>query len=196
MHKINGISYRFLYFNDDYILEEPIFLNDFFIESREYTFRPVLYSIPSCSSKCLDLYNNNQCDIESFILECDFDGNDCKNQNSLKPKFENFITYFDSLAYTNNLFNRVYGYKKRKTPAHVPILIDKEIMNNLQDKFKLEFDETKSSRFREGNNIQIQFAYFSYLISEPKVLNVGSLFDEFDEDIDGFIQIPNKHENP
>lgn len=41
-------------------------------------------------------------------------------------------TFAESLLYVNRIFNKIYGYRVRKVPAHMPHLIDKSIMNELQ----------------------------------------------------------------
>ena len=43
-------------------------------------------------------------------------------------------TFGDSLRHVNKLFNNMYGYNARKVPAHMPHLIDKNIMYELQEK--------------------------------------------------------------
>lgn len=42
--------------------------------------------------------------------------------------------YADSLRYVNRLLNKKYGYEARKVPAHMPHMINKEIMQDLQDR--------------------------------------------------------------
>ena len=42
-------------------------------------------------------------------------------------------TFADSLRYVNKLYNKMYGYVVRKVPAHMPHMINKEIMQRLQD---------------------------------------------------------------
>ncbi len=43
-------------------------------------------------------------------------------------------TFGDSLKHVNNLYNKAYGHKPRKVPAHMPHMINKEIMEELQNK--------------------------------------------------------------
>lgn len=43
-------------------------------------------------------------------------------------------TFGDSLRHVNKLFNNLYGYSARKVPAHMPHMIDKHIMAELQEK--------------------------------------------------------------
>lgn len=43
-------------------------------------------------------------------------------------------TFADSLRYVNVLFTRAYGHQARKVPAHMPHMINKEVMEELQSK--------------------------------------------------------------
>lgn len=44
-------------------------------------------------------------------------------------------TFADSLRHVNMLYTRAYGHKSRKVPAHMPHMINKEIMEELQQKY-------------------------------------------------------------
>ena len=48
-------------------------------------------------------------------------------------------TFGDSLRHVNKLYNNLYGYSARKVPAHMPHMIDKNIMAELQAKYEIEF---------------------------------------------------------
>ena len=43
-------------------------------------------------------------------------------------------TFGDSLKHVDKIYNRAYGHINRKVPAHMPHMINKEIMQELQDK--------------------------------------------------------------
>ena len=43
-------------------------------------------------------------------------------------------TFGDSLKHVDKIYNRAYGHMNRKVPAHMPHMINKEIMQELQDK--------------------------------------------------------------
>lgn len=42
-------------------------------------------------------------------------------------------TFADSLRYVNKLLNGQFGFTSRKVPAHMPHMIDRLIMQELQD---------------------------------------------------------------
>lgn len=46
-------------------------------------------------------------------------------------------TFAESLLHVNRIFNKMYGFKLRKVPAHMPHLIDKSIMSELQSRYVL-----------------------------------------------------------
>ena len=41
-------------------------------------------------------------------------------------------TFGDSLRHVNSLYNKAFGYTARKVPGHMPHMIDKNIMAELQ----------------------------------------------------------------
>ncbi|XP_062445516.1 N-acetylglucosamine-1-phosphotransferase subunits alpha/beta isoform X2 [Rhea pennata] len=51
-------------------------------------------------------------------------------------------TFADSLRYVNKLLNSKFGFTSRKVPAHMPHMIDRTVMQQLQDMFPEEFDKT------------------------------------------------------
>lgn len=56
--------------------------------------------------------------------------------------------------------------KTRNKIAHVPHMIDRNIMFTLQNKFNLYFEQTSKHRFRNVNDMQYAFAYFYFIIHE------------------------------
>lgn len=42
-------------------------------------------------------------------------------------------TFGDSLRHVNKLYNKAYGFSARKVPAHMPHMVDKNIMKDLHD---------------------------------------------------------------
>ncbi|XP_066525659.1 N-acetylglucosamine-1-phosphotransferase subunits alpha/beta [Hoplias malabaricus] len=96
-------------------------------------------------------------------------------------------TFADSLRYVNKLLNRQFGFTSRKVPAHMPHMIDRLIMQELQDTFPEEFDITSSHRVRHSEDMQFAFSYFYFLMSALQQLNVSQVFDEIDTDHSGVL---------
>ncbi|XP_029017081.1 N-acetylglucosamine-1-phosphotransferase subunits alpha/beta [Betta splendens] len=96
-------------------------------------------------------------------------------------------TFANSLRYVNKLLNSQFGFTSRKVPAHMPHMIDRLIMQELQDTFPEEFDKTSGHRVRHSEDMQFAFSYFYFLMSAQQQLNVSEVFDEIDTDHSGVL---------
>ncbi|XP_060742394.1 N-acetylglucosamine-1-phosphotransferase subunits alpha/beta isoform X5 [Tachysurus vachellii] len=96
-------------------------------------------------------------------------------------------TFADSLRHVNKLLNGRFGFTSRKVPAHMPHMIDRLIMQELQDTFPEEFDKTSEHRVRHSEDMQFAFSYFYFLMSAVQQLNVSQVFDEIDTDHSGVL---------
>ncbi|XP_076862908.1 N-acetylglucosamine-1-phosphotransferase subunits alpha/beta isoform X2 [Brachyhypopomus gauderio] len=96
-------------------------------------------------------------------------------------------TFADSLRYVNKLLNGQFGFTSRKVPAHMPHMIDRLIMQELQDTFPQEFDKTSAHRVRHSEDMQFAFSYFYFLMSALQRFNVSQVFDEIDTDHSGIL---------
>lgn len=98
-------------------------------------------------------------------------------------------TFGDSLKKVNRLYNKEFGFAARKVIAHMPHMIDKEIMQDLIDKFPAEWAATSSHRLRSGQDMQYAFAYFYYLMGVENPFNTSKYFTELDSDLDGLLSV-------
>uniref|UniRef100_A0A8D2PR10 N-acetylglucosamine-1-phosphotransferase subunits alpha/beta n=1 Tax=Zosterops lateralis melanops TaxID=1220523 RepID=A0A8D2PR10_ZOSLA len=96
-------------------------------------------------------------------------------------------TFADSLRYVNKLLNSKFGFTSRKVPAHMPHMIDRTVMQELQDMFSEEFDKTSFHKVRHSEDMQFAFSYFYYLMSAIQPLNISQIFDEVDTDQSGIL---------
>ncbi|XP_061662989.1 N-acetylglucosamine-1-phosphotransferase subunits alpha/beta isoform X2 [Syngnathoides biaculeatus] len=96
-------------------------------------------------------------------------------------------TFADSLRHVNKLLNRQFGFASRKVPAHMPHMIDRLVMQELQDTFPDDFDQTSGHRVRHPDDMQFAFSYFYFLMSTQQQLNVSEVFDEVDTDHSGVL---------
>lgn len=92
--------------------------------------------------------------------------------------------FADSLKYVNILYTTVFGREPRKVPAHMPHMIDKHVMAELQAQWPDRFDATSSHRFRNSKDMQYGFSYFYYLMNVKKPFNLTSFLSE-EIDLDG-----------
>lgn len=82
LHNIPGISKRFLYFNDDVMLGNSIWPDDFYTHSRgQRIFES--WNVPDCAPGCPDTWiSDGYCDANCNNADCNFDGGDCVNRTS------------------------------------------------------------------------------------------------------------------
>ncbi|KAK0167264.1 hypothetical protein PV327_004686 [Microctonus hyperodae] len=105
-----------------------------------------------------------------------------KYPSPLKRKTRRLDTYAESLLYVNRIYNAAYGFERRRVPVHMPHLLDKWIVDDMQKKFESEFKKTSSHKVRNSQDMQFAFSYFYYLTSEKKRVSTGEIFDKFDTD--------------
>ncbi|OWF50745.1 N-acetylglucosamine-1-phosphotransferase subunits alpha/beta-like isoform X2 [Mizuhopecten yessoensis] len=91
-------------------------------------------------------------------------------------------TFGDSLRHVNKLFNKAFGYSARKVPGHMPHMMDKDIMNELQDMFPEEWAVTSSHKIRSSDDMQFAFSYYYYLMGVTTNVTIAQVFDEMDTD--------------
>nr|AAH60638.1 Gnptab protein [Mus musculus] len=96
-------------------------------------------------------------------------------------------TFADSLRYVNKILNSKFGFTSRKVPAHMPHMIDRIVMQELQDMFPEEFDKTSFHKVRHSEDMQFAFSYFYYLMSAVQPLNISQVFHEVDTDQSGVL---------
>nr|7S6N_A Chain A, N-acetylglucosamine-1-phosphotransferase (GNPT) alpha (GNPTAB) catalytic domain,N-acetylglucosamine-1-phosphotransferase subunit beta [Danio rerio]7S6N_B Chain B, N-acetylglucosamine-1-phosphotransferase (GNPT) alpha (GNPTAB) catalytic domain,N-acetylglucosamine-1-phosphotransferase subunit beta [Danio rerio]7SJ2_A Chain A, N-acetylglucosamine-1-phosphotransferase subunit alpha,N-acetylglucosamine-1-phosphotransferase (GNPT) alpha (GNPTAB) catalytic domain,N-acetylglucosamine-1-phosph len=143
IHRIPGLSQKFIYLNDDVMFGKDVWPDDFYSHSKGQKVY-LTWPVP----------------------------ND---------------TFADSLRYVNRLLNAQFGFTSRKVPAHMPHMIDRLIMQELQDTFPQEFDKTSSHRVRHSEDMQFAFSYFYFLMSAVQQLNISEVFDEIDTDHSGVL---------
>eukprot|EP00818_Percolomonas_sp_WS_P009122 CAMPEP_0117453118 /NCGR_PEP_ID=MMETSP0759-20121206/10035_1 /TAXON_ID=63605 /ORGANISM="Percolomonas cosmopolitus, Strain WS" /LENGTH=1265 /DNA_ID=CAMNT_0005246093 /DNA_START=354 /DNA_END=4151 /DNA_ORIENTATION=+ len=95
----------------------------------------------------------------------------------------------DSLVHVDKLLNKKFGRVSRKVPAHMPHMIDKDIMQRVYDTWPQEFNITSSNRFRSSNDMQYTFSYFYFMMHEGKEYNALEFYrKELDTNNDGALQ--------
>ncbi|KAK3853814.1 hypothetical protein Pcinc_039664 [Petrolisthes cinctipes] len=90
--------------------------------------------------------------------------------------------FADSLLHVNRLYNAEYGHQARRVPAHMPHFISKSIMEELQERYKEEYELTSSHHIRLANDMQYSFSYFYFLMSEKNKRATEEIFADFDTD--------------
>jgi hypothetical protein len=78
LHRIPGLSKRFLYFNDDVMLGRNIHLDDFITSRGQRVF--LSWDVPKCSPGCVSTWiGDGFCDKACNTTACIFDRGDCAN---------------------------------------------------------------------------------------------------------------------
>jgi hypothetical protein len=87
-------------------------------------------------------------------------------------------TFGDSVVHVNQLYHRAFGTKQRKVPAHMPHMINRHVVAEMQQLWPAEWEQTSRNRFRESSDMQYGFSYFYYLFYRREAhvgLNKGDL---------------------
>ena len=100
-------------------------------------------------------------------------------------------TYRDSLIFTNLQLIRLFGNVKRNVPAHMPHLINKWVMREIESKLSKYVNSTIRHKFRESDDLQYAFLYFHYLSGLMDKAETGNLDriwrEKLDRDEDGIL---------
>ena len=52
----------------------------------------------------------------------------------------------------------------KRVPAHTPLMINRDIMEELQNRYSEQYRKTSTNRFRSSDDMQYAFVYFHWLI--------------------------------
>ena len=74
----------------------------------------------------------------------------------------------------NRLYHDRFGVANRKVPAHMPHMIDRGIMEEMQSTFADEWRRTAGRRFRSAQDMQYAFSYFYYLKNRYALLDMNA----------------------
>jgi UDP-N-acetylglucosamine-lysosomal-enzyme len=92
--------------------------------------------------------------------------------------------YGDSLVNVNMMYHSRFGKMSRKVPAHMPHMIDVDVMSELWSEYPKQFSKTSGRRFRGGEDMQFSFAHFYWLIHKVPEHDLKKIWNH-DLDVDG-----------
>eukprot|EP00755_Sulcionema_specki_P024971 Sspe_Gene.82282::Locus_53927_Transcript_1_1_Confidence_1.000_Length_3562::g.82282::m.82282/K08239/GNPTAB; UDP-N-acetylglucosamine-lysosomal-enzyme len=96
----------------------------------------------------------------------------------------------ESLKYANRLMNARFGNAARKVPSHMPHFLNQDVLREVQDAWKKEYEATSASRFRAGNNMQLAFTHMYWLMHAKNEKNAFLLFlDNLDINGNGLLDV-------
>ena len=86
LHKIPGLSKKFIYLNDDVMFGEEVWPDDFYTHAKgQKVF--LSWPVPNCNEGCpASWINDKYCDKACNVSECDWDGGDCLSANIKPPQ--------------------------------------------------------------------------------------------------------------
>ena len=96
-----------------------------------------------------------------------------------------FDAYSSSLLHVSRIYNKAFGYKARKVPAHMPHMVDRDIIYEMQTRFLPYFEATSSHKLRHAQDMQFAFSFNYYVDGVKKSKNLEEVFDEIDTDKSG-----------
>lgn len=77
LHRIPGLSQKFIYMNDDVMFGDYVWPDDFYTHSKGQKIF-LTWSVPNCNEGCpASWIRDKYCDKACNVSECDFDGGDC-----------------------------------------------------------------------------------------------------------------------
>ena len=121
--------------------------------------------------------------IETFIRE---EGEEQQEEERRRR----LDTFGESVVRVNQLYHKAFGVKTRKVPAHMPHMINKHVVSEMQGMWPAEWDQTSRNRFRKSSDMQYGFSYFYYLFYRRELqvgLNKGKNFKFSEEGMTGKI---------
>jgi UDP-N-acetylglucosamine-lysosomal-enzyme len=80
LHKIPGLSQKFIYLNDDVLFGTEVWPDDFYTHAKgQKVF--LAWPVPNCEDGCPSNWiGDKYCDLPCNTSNCDFDGGDCLNK--------------------------------------------------------------------------------------------------------------------
>jgi len=96
-----------------------------------------------------------------------------------------------SLVFSNRVVNQAFGTSTRRVPAHMPHLINRDVVQKLVERFPAEVLATEHHRFRHARDLQYAFVYFHFLMaggSQPSVDLTAYWRQELDTDLSGRLE--------
>lgn len=168
--KIKGLSNHFVYFNDDFYINNPVVKSDFFTEdgfSRDTIGQSIIMPIESYDHNIV----NNTIKVNQIIKKKKLLMNQAKNFFSLNQGFEVFLL---------NIMLAVFPRFTRLFDPHTAYSINKSDMSDAIDVLGEELSKAFSKPFRSLDDYTIQFIrYFQILKnhSRPRKKGFGETAD-------------------
>lgn len=170
MHRINGLSEHFVYFNDDMYLSAPCNQEDFFRNGL-----PCDQAITAFyHSDGIDVLYRRICNNDIAVINKNFDKKQVIRNNPLG---------WFNLKYGKRLLHNLYTLPLFWFPGlhihHVAQPFLKSTFNEVWDKERMLLEETSSHRFRDNDDVNQYLFRFWALCSgkfSPRRINIGGCY--------------------
>ena len=141
-----------------------------------------LHRIPGLSEHFLylndDFFLGRPVSVEDFVSP---DGVYSVYLWPVRGGFDRSHAHSHSLAHVDRLFTWRFGADNRRVVAHVPKLMKRSIVVELQEAFAAEFEHTSATAVRSDDYMQSGFTYVHFVMStRQSVLMLEQLLDELD----------------
>lgn len=73
-----------------------------------------------------------------------------------------------ALSASNELLDQVMGAARRRQVNHVPLMINRDLWQDMLERFPEAVERTRRSRFRADGNIAVEFMYPYFLLAQGK----------------------------
>ncbi|XP_060561489.1 N-acetylglucosamine-1-phosphotransferase subunits alpha/beta-like [Ruditapes philippinarum] len=142
LHRILGLSKRFIYMTDDVIFTNTVELSYFYTESAGYKLQFNKDAMDYCNKLCrMTSVNNGICEKNCATACCEFDGEDCINVKPLPDYIEPDKIPIDSwqasLRHTGFIFNKVFRPKDMVMPIPGPYMLDRDIVSGMMNRWSV-----------------------------------------------------------
>ncbi|XP_060595342.1 uncharacterized protein LOC132749550 [Ruditapes philippinarum] len=185
LHRILGLSKRFIYMRDDVIFTDTVELSYFYTEYAGYKLQLNKDAMDYCNKLCrMTSVNNGICEQNCATASCEFDGEDCiivePLPDYIEPDKIPINSWQASLRHTGFIFNKVLGPKDMIMPIPGPYMLDRDIVSGmtnrlviLERRFTRELKTTSSAKIENNMTFQPVFAYYNYLRDEEQSRNLN-----------------------
>eukprot|EP01103_Thecamoeba_quadrilineata_P002451 TRINITY_DN12406_c0_g1_i1.p1 TRINITY_DN12406_c0_g1~~TRINITY_DN12406_c0_g1_i1.p1 ORF type:complete len:462 (-),score=69.76 TRINITY_DN12406_c0_g1_i1:99-1484(-) len=151
LHKIEGLSEYFLYFNDDYLLGADV-PQSYYLRFKEDT---VKSDFPEKEKNdepqmCMSFYHDERETIPGDSQE------------------KATIVHYAAMKNVNALLDKKFKKKKRFFLPHAPHLFQRSGLERISKDFSKDFAITSSSRFRSWNNIHSAYLFANYMVEDDQ----------------------------
>ena len=177
LHRIPGLSDKFLYLNDDMFIGNNLHKEDLCHGENGQKIYYANGIVNLCAEGCpYNWLGDGKCQEVCNNLLCLHDYGDCL-MNGIKlnanQAFEPYHrdSWYQNINRWNIIFNRDFGFAVRYFPMHQANLLDKHVKEAFNFKYRDEILVAARHKFRHIKGPDIWFTYTNFLMETRKKIN-------------------------